>query len=136
MTLQWTEDLAVGHPEIDRQHRELITRFNNFLDACHQRKGKESLLELLGFLDSYVDEHFRQEERLMEQHAYPELPAHRAQHEEFRRRLALLQDELAPSGPTISVLIHTNKTLLYWLTTHIKQVDVRFGRFLQQRSAV
>lgn len=130
MTLQWTEELAVGYPAIDNQHKELINRFNQFLDACHQHKGKVQLGELFSFLDNYVVLHFREEEKLMELHQYPDLRTHRKQHQEFTRRLEELRSELAQEGSTISVLIHTNKALLYWLSTHIKQVDVALGKYL------
>jgi hemerythrin len=130
MTLQWTEELAVGYPAIDNQHKELINKFTQFLDACHQHKGKVQLGELFGFLDNYVVLHFREEEQLMEQHQYPDLLTHRKHHQEFIRRLKELRSELAQEGSTISVLIHTNKALLYWLSTHIKQVDVALGKYL------
>jgi len=131
MTLQWSEELATGYSEIDRQHRELIDRFNLFLEACSARKGKEQLSRLFEFLDQYVVEHFHQEELLMMQHNYPETLPHQKEHREFTSRLGELRRELAKSGPTITVLIHTNKALLYWLTTHIKQIDVKLGRFLK-----
>jgi len=131
MTLQWSEDLAIGHQEIDRQHRELIEHFNAFLDACNERRGKEQLNQLFEFLDQYVIEHFRQEELLMMQNNYPEILPHQREHREFTTRLAELRRELAKSGPTITVLIHTNKALLYWLTTHIKQIDIQLSRFLK-----
>ena len=130
MTIQWTEELAVGYPAIDNQHKELINKFNQFLDACHLHKGKVHLGELFGFLDNYVVLHFCEEERLMELYQYPDLLTHRKQHQEFTQRLKELHSELAREGTTISVLIHTNKALLYWLSTHIKQVDVALGKYL------
>jgi len=130
MTLQWNDDLAVGYPLIDRQHQELIDRFNKFLDACNERQGKEQLTELYRFLDEYVVLHFREEEELMARHHYPEIVEHRRQHREFTGRLAELRGDLEELGPTIHVLIRTNKALLYWLTNHIKKVDVKLGHFL------
>lgn len=132
MTLQWTEDLAVGNAVIDNQHRELFDIFNRFLQACHLQQGYDQLIELIGFLDRYVVLHFREEEQLMEKYSYPDLSSHRKQHQEFTRRLGELHTELAKQGPTVPVLIHTNKALLYWLSTHIKQVDVALGKYLAE----
>lgn len=132
MTLQWTEELAVGYDLIDQQHRELIDKFNDFLEACNGRRGKEQLSELFQFLDEYVILHFHEEEEMMKLHDYPEMAQHLAQHREFTSRLSELREELDKVGPTIHVLIRTNKALLYWLTNHIKQVDVKLGRFLSQ----
>jgi len=130
MTLQWTEDLAVGNAVIDNQHRELFEIFNRFLQACHLPQGNDQLNELFGFLDRYVVLHFCEEEQLMEKYSYPDLSSHRKQHQEFIRRLGELRSELAKQGLTVSVLIHTNKALLYWLSSHIKQIDVTLGKYL------
>ncbi len=132
MTLQWNDDLAVGYPKIDHQHQELIQKFNEFLDACHSRRGKDHLTELYRFLDEYVILHFHDEEELMLKHNYPEAKEHREQHREFTDRVAELRQDLEKSGPTIHVLIRTNKALLFWLTTHIKKIDVKLGQFLTE----
>jgi hemerythrin len=130
MTLQWSEELVVGHAEIDKQHQQLIDKFNTFLLACHVHKGREQLLELFNFLDRYVVFHFREEEQLMELYNYPDLRSHRKEHQDFKRRLTLLRAELDKADTLISVLIHTNKALIYWLTTHIKQIDAALGKYL------
>lgn len=135
MKLQWSDELAVGYPIIDEQHQELIDRFNAFLEACNENRGKEHLNQLYKFLDRYVVQHFQEEEQLMKRYSYPDLQAHLKEHQEFISRLAALEAELEKAGPTIGVLIHTNKALLYWLTTHIKQIDVALGRFLTSKSA-
>ena len=33
--LHWTDDLAVGHPTIDNDHKKLIEIINTFLDQSH-----------------------------------------------------------------------------------------------------
>lgn len=132
MSLQWSDDLAVGHPLIDAQHRSLFDRFGEFLAACGQRRGPDDLRELLGYLDGYVKEHFREEEDLMARHTYPEADRHRAEHRIFIEKLEGLKRELATSGPTVQVLIRTNKALIYWLTEHIREVDTKLAGFLRQ----
>jgi len=131
MSLQWSDALAVGHPIIDDQHKSLFERFGAFLAACDQRHGAEQLRELFGFLDDYVREHFREEESLMERHAYPEITRHAAEHRIFIEKLAALERELESAGPTVQVLIRTNKALIYWLTEHIREVDTRLAGFLR-----
>ncbi|TYO99889.1 hemerythrin [Geothermobacter ehrlichii] len=132
MGLQWDTTLAVGHEMIDEQHRELFARFNAFLEACNQRHGKSRLEELFRFLDTYVVEHFRAEEELMQATAYPEADEHLSQHRHFIDRVRELRDELDRDGPTLPVIIQTNKALLYWLTSHIRQVDTALARWLEK----
>ncbi|RME36776.1 MAG: hemerythrin [Deltaproteobacteria bacterium] len=132
MSLEWNENLAVGHEMIDRQHRQLFDQFNRFLAACNQRRGKEELGPLLDFLTGYVIEHFSAEEKIMNQTGYPERDPHLEQHRQFTERLAELRGEMESSGATLAVLIHTNKTLLHWLTQHIRHVDTALARWLER----
>jgi len=39
MVVVWDEGLATGHMEIDKQHKELFRRFNDFQMACEQERG-------------------------------------------------------------------------------------------------
>ena len=131
---RWTESLAVGHDTIDEQHRELIGRFDDLLEACRPGKGKEKVAELFGFLDAYVVSHFRAEEKLMAEHGYPGLLEHKSQHAWLVGKLADLQGTLQQDGPSFHLVIDANQTLLNWIVEHIRSTDVRFGRFLQSRS--
>jgi hemerythrin len=132
MSLQWSEDLSVGYPLIDDQHRSLFDQFERFLVACDERRGPAHLRELFAFLDLYVILHFREEEELMERHDYPDVARHKAEHRYFIEQLAGLKEDLAATGPTIQVIIRTNKALIYWLTEHIREVDTGLAAHLQQ----
>jgi hemerythrin len=131
MAVEWTENLAVGNATIDSQHKELFKRFNQLLDACQQRKGREKIGDVLTFLDDYVVFHFGEEEKLMARHAYPEGETHKAQHKLFIRQLNELRQTMQSRGPSIDLLVTTNQALVHWIVMHIKDMDVRFGAFLK-----
>lgn len=130
MAIKWHESLSVGVPEIDEQHQELFRRLNQLLEACNQGKGKESVRELVNFLQAYVVEHFATEERLQKQHAFPGYAEHRAKHAEFIRTAGELKFTLEEQGPTLPFIIAVNKTVVDWLAQHISKMDKEFGRFL------
>ena len=130
MDLYWNDNLKVGHAVIDEQHRQLFAAFADFIAACEQRRGQAHLQEIFAFLDHYTRSHFAAEEELMERHDFAGLVAHQEQHRRFVARLVDLQREMGASGPTIKVLIGTTKTLIYWLTEHIRDVDTRVAGFL------
>jgi len=134
MSFHWTESLAVGHRTIDEQHRELIDRFRDLLLACKAGKGKDKVAELFGFLDSYVASHFRAEEQLMAEHGYPGLIEHKSQHAWLVGKLADLKGTLQADGPSFHLVVEANQTLLNWIVEHIRNTDVRFGKFLQERT--
>jgi hemerythrin len=130
MAIKWHESLSVGVPEIDEQHQELFRRLNQLLEACNQGKGKESVRELVNFLQAYVVEHFATEERLQKQHAFPGYAEHRTKHAEFIRTAGELKFTLEEQGPTLPFIIAVNKTVVDWLAQHISKMDKEFGRFL------
>ena len=43
MQITWREELSVGVPLIDDQHKELIPHFNALLIACNEGRGKEEV---------------------------------------------------------------------------------------------
>ena len=43
MAMQWNENLAVGVDVIDNQHKGIISRINNLLNAMSQGKGKDEV---------------------------------------------------------------------------------------------
>jgi hemerythrin len=130
MAIKWHESLSVGVPEIDQQHQELFRRLNQLLEACNQGKGKESVRELVNFLQAYVVEHFAAEEKLQKQHGFPGYAEHRAKHADFVRAAGELKFTLEEQGPTLPFIIAVNKTVVDWLVQHIGKMDKEFGRFL------
>lgn len=132
MSIAWSDDLVVGHPLIDAQHRQLFAHFDAFLEACNQRRGPQQLRELFGFLDNYAATHFAVEEELMQRLAYPDIAEHLAQHHRFTERFGAMQQELTATGPTVELLVVTTKTMAYWLSEHIRHTDLKLVTFLRQ----
>lgn len=130
MIIEWTEDLATGNEQIDEQHKEMFRRFAQFQTACEEGRGKESLYNLLKFLEEYITAHIAEEEALQINVSYPGYDEHKAEHAGFSRQLSQMKDYLAAVGPTNTLVIETNLTLVNWLIRHIKGTDRKFARFL------
>lgn len=133
MAIEWTEELATGVEAVDRQHREIFSRYNQFLGACKAGRGRDALLDILGFLAGYVEEHFAREEQLMRESGYPDMQEHVSEHRALRTMVKGLQAQLAEQGPTISLLTEANRRLLDWLVDHIKRSDRALGGFVNQQ---
>jgi hemerythrin len=132
MAIEWSNNLATGVAEIDDQHKELFSRFNNLLTACNKGKGKEEVLNLLLFLDEYIKSHFAAEERLQLQHNYPGYGSHKAQHTKFIKDVELLERQFRDEGASVPLVIQTNQSLVAWLVQHISKVDMEFAGFLNK----
>jgi len=130
MTIQWTEEWAVGEPTIDEQHRELVGHINALLEAVGRARSRAEIANMMAFLEVYVLRHFQDEERLMAMVEYPQLEAHRTMHESFARVFARLREEYARDGPTPGLSAELNVRVSGWLVSHIGRLDRAFGEFL------
>jgi len=105
----WTPDLAIGVEVIDEQHREVFAHVARFLSTVESGRIEE-LLELLHFLGTYVEAHFRTEEDLMRESEYPDLGAHAKEHERFRAMFRAIVSQFARYGddPRVGEFAHAH----------------------------
>lgn len=129
--LRWTPSLAVGHAVIDGQHQELFRRLEALL-AAMMKGDKGEVARLFDFLGTYVVEHFGAEERLMQQHAYPEHAAHKAAHERFVADYGALRKALEAGGGA-ALTIKVQNWCGDWLKAHIAGTDQALAAFLADR---
>jgi hemerythrin len=131
MDIIWTEDLSTGVVEIDEQHKDLFRQLSELLQACSQDKGKEEIGRFVGFLSDYVILHFATEEREMAAHNYPGMAEHKAEHEQFKIKIAALKTEFIEQGANIDVALKAVRMSYDWLQQHIRKTDKALGAFLK-----
>lgn len=132
---EWTEDLSVGVTEIDNQHKELFRRRNDLIDAIAAGRGRDELLRLTAFLETYIVTHFSLEEYYMMRFGYPALDAHRAEHLAFMREFFDIKGKVRGLGATDELVGRTGDFIISWLREHITVVDKEFGVFLRAKLA-
>ncbi len=122
--------LNIGLPELDKQHRHLISLFNSLIQAMSIGKGVDVLEHLFSELKDYTVYHFTDEERFMEVNGYPAIEGHRARHEaliaqvdEFKKRM--MNSAFSPN----EALDFVND----WIILHIMNEDTAIGKFIQSR---
>ena len=76
MRIEFDDNLITGNEMIDTQHRELISRTNQFLGKLEERPGRVEAIQMLDYLDEYIEFHFGEEEKLQEEIGYPGLAEH------------------------------------------------------------
>ena len=135
MGIEWTNDLSVGIEEIDDQHKELFHKINDLLDACNQGKGKETVGKLIDFLGGYVVEHFQCEEANMKKYNYPEMGSHQIHHVQFIQSFGELKARFEAEGPGAHIVILTNRVVVGWLNSHIRNVDRQLGAYLKTKKS-
>ncbi|MBI5696750.1 MAG: hemerythrin family protein [Nitrospirae bacterium] len=132
MAVEWTEDLSTDVALIDEQHKEIFRRVNNMLEACKTGKGKDAVSGMLLFMEEYVVSHFKAEEKAQKEVAYPRYTQHKAMHDRFLEDVQDLKVKFEVEGPTLTMVLLTNKVIVDWLVQHIKKTDREFGQYMKQ----
>ena len=133
--IRWDGSLAMGVGVIDDQHKQLIQRLNDLAKAVEENQGPKAVASTLSFLTEYTHFHFQAEEGLMVAQEYPGLADHQKEHEEFRTILRSMGTDFETDGASAHLAGQINTFLFTWLVRHIRQVDTRFGKFLQDKGA-
>ena len=133
-SLQWREHLTVGDATLDQDHQRLFQLFNELGGAMRNGKAKSAIAPVLDALIDYTAVHFRREEETMAAHHFPDLPAHRKEHEAFvAKALDVRSRFLAAANNTLA--IETLEFVKDWLINHIQKSDHAYKPFLQGRRA-
>ena len=126
--LTWNPAWETGVPQIDEQHRRLLTQFEELLVAIHENHPEERIPGLLAFLSDYVETHFSTEEEHMKETHYPGLSGHKAIHDDMRAQVNQLVARYLEDQSIVSegVLVFLSD----WLIGHINDHDRRMASHL------
>ena len=131
MRYELTDDLLTGNTLIDSEHRQLFAAINDLMDACSQGQGRDKIMSTARFLFDYVNKHFSDEERLQTTSKYPNYPAHKQFHENYKKQLAQTNQELIAEGPTVKALGDLNRVVGV-LVSHIRVEDKKLARHVRE----
>lgn len=126
-------EVEIGIPDIDAEHRQLISHYNALIQALNE--GNDVTAFGLSFysLVMRVRQHFASEEQLMQDIGYPQIARHRGEHQKL---LATANDFLN------SVLTRYEKYdcsavakyFKYWLLDHVMHHDRALADFASKQS--
>lgn len=130
MNITFDDNLITGNKTIDSQHQELIDRIRQFVAACESGDSKIKAIKMLDYLDEYTNFHFQEEEDLQKS-ILPELSAHHAKHEEFKKSIQELYDYLNENeGPDDQFIEQVKRNVVDWLFQHIKTFDRSVAEYI------
>ncbi|MGE4560064.1 MAG: bacteriohemerythrin, partial [Desulfobulbus sp.] len=122
--ITWNDSIRFGIDSIDRQHHHLVDLINKLHHAMRNRAGKKVLGSTLAELAQYTVEHFQSEEKMMAAAKYPQLEAHKREHEKLVAQVVDFQRRFESGSVTIT--LDLMNFLSDWLINHIKGVDRRY----------
>ncbi len=127
--IDWDDRLTTGVSAIDAQHSEIFARFNVLLRACESGRSRDEVAGVLGFMNTYIDEHFTEEERFLESIDYPEVVSHRQEHRRFARRFMAVAEQFTEQGNSVQLVIKLSRVLGELIFDHIQEKDMAYARF-------
>lgn len=130
--IEWSADLDLGIPSLDRDHRRLVDLANAFFAAAESGRDKAALNGLMIEIIDLTRDHFAREETLLDRSDYPDLPAHKLEHANLLEDAKLFRDSYANGEAQPQVTIEAAEFLSRWLLDHIRNQDKRFAPFVHK----
>ena len=131
MAILWKTSYSVGVASMDNEHRRLFDVMRELDNALAMGSGQLVIDRVLKKVTDWAEHHFTHEEDLMNAHDFPGLEAHRAEHDEARRQIAIYEQNRKAGKPGVPVSL-----LLFldaWLRKHILKTDLLYATYLNER---
>jgi hemerythrin len=126
---EWSEECSVHIPQLDAQHREIIRLLKEALGCAHGPAGEPLPANTIDQLTKYADWHLRREELLLKIRGYPAYAEHRAEHDDYRVKVARLRTQLSRRDIGFRVV----NFLSGWWRYHILTSDREYAEFFQRQ---
>jgi hemerythrin len=117
----WSEALSVGDVQIDADHQELFALLDQLRLAVREGQSGPAPVGILSELVRCTEQHFRLEEQFMLRLGYPDLVAHKAEHDKLLAQVRELHTKVVTGGLTLSLSVF--QFLYGWLARHIEIKD-------------
>jgi hemerythrin len=129
---EWKDIFNTGVGSVDAQHRNLFAVAEELYSAMSNGQGKAAVGRTLDRLVQYTATHFAHEERLMRLHGYPDLAAHKAEHDKLTAQVLQFQSDFRAGR--VMMTVQLLQFLKDWLQKHIQGVDLKYAPFLRERA--
>lgn len=123
--MEWSNELVLDDGVIDDTHKEFVDLLNRMYDA-----PDDQLLTILDEFIAHTEAHFAQEQRWMEELAFPPLSCHANEHagvmeitREVRRRTA---DGDMRFGKVLA------QGIAEWFANHAATMDLMLAQYIEQ----
>jgi len=130
--MEWNEELSVGVPSIDNQHKKLVAMLNELYDAVQANHGQDALSKILGGLVNYAVSHLKYEEELLGKAGYPSLAEHKKEHERLIKQVLKIKVKYREGGDE-ALSTEVLNFLRKWLLNHIQGSDREYSPYLQAK---
>lgn len=130
LKLKWKSCYSLGNNKIDNQHKELFNIANELLEISDPQHDKVKMKVVLHRLGEYVKKHFKDEEKLMQEIAYPKFEEHEKIHQEIIQEInSVIRD----SHNLVELSLRLHGLINAWLMEHIIDEDLQIKEWLDSQ---
>ena len=127
-TMEWTEEMSVGVPSLDEQHRTLFGLLNELNECLASGAPSIAVRNVLTKVLAYANEHFDFEENCMVLGCYPKLHEHQCEHRNLVRAARKRLEDFDRGVPGAAEEALT--LLRRWVSRHIRVQDKEYTPFV------
>ena len=118
----------MGIPVLDAQHKRLFELLGEVMRSSAPGAAGAST-EALAEVKAYADQHLEQEELLLRVRGYPEYAEHKAEHDAYREKAAVLQSQAGRRDFNVRLV----NFITEWWRFHILVTDQRYAKFFRAK---
>jgi len=118
----WRSTYETGNEIVDNDHKEIFKMVEKILEDNFKDRP-DKIRTSVDFLANYTVRHFGNEERLMDESAYPKTDAHKKQHSDFLQRVGLFIEKIKSDVESVNFSMEINKVIVDWLAEHVMGSD-------------
>jgi hemerythrin len=130
---EWNENYELGIPEIDLQHKKLISISNELYDVATKNDVnlKLTMSKILKNLTDYTVYHFTSEEDFMKKYGYEGVPMHKIAHDNFVSEVTQQIKKLSDASQDDILVFYDY--IANWILAHIAKADKVWASFVKPK---
>lgn len=135
--IQWTDQMSVGLPELDDDHKMIIEAINQLDANAGDAAQKDVVRQCLMRLRRYAEFHFAREEKVMAACAFPAIEVQKDEHRNFVERIQEVTQrfDAKPEDATEVISQELLGFLRDWLNHHILIEDMAYRPYVEHNGA-
>ena len=127
--IEWGDELVLDDGIIDDTHKEFVELLNRMYDA-----PDDQLLSILDEFIVHTEAHFAQEQRWMEELAFPPLSCHVGEHAGVMEITREVRQRTADGDMRFGKVLAQG--IAEWFVNHAATMDLMLAQYIKQRGYV
>ena len=123
--MEWSDELVLDEGVIDDTHKEFVDLLNRMYDA-----PDDQLLAILDEFIAHTESHFAQEQRWMEELAFPPLSCHVNEHEGVMEITREVRQRTVDGDTRYGKVLAQG--IAEWFANHAATMDLMLAQYIKQ----